>query len=57
MLKALANLASGVTRPHYPRYERRHSLAGGLVILAVVMGTALVLLVDWVNTLPNPLTR
>jgi hypothetical protein len=42
---------------HYARYERSRSLAGGLVVLAVVIGTALVLLVDWLNNLPNLLTR
>lgn len=58
MLKPLADLASGVAKPHYPRYDhRRYSLAGGLVILAVAIGTVLVLLVDWLNTLPNPLVR
>jgi hypothetical protein len=57
MLKPLANLASGLTKPHYPRLDHRHSLAGGLVILAVAIGTVLVLLVDWLNTLPNPLAR
>jgi hypothetical protein len=55
MLKALANLASGVARPNYPRLD--HRLAGVLVILAVAIGTFLVLLVDWLDALPNPLTR
>jgi hypothetical protein len=57
MLKPLANLASGVTKPHYPRHDHRHRFTGALVVLAVAMGTVLVLLVDWLNTLPNPLTR
>jgi hypothetical protein len=55
MLKPLANLA--VARPHHPRYDHRYGLAGGLVVLAVAIGTVLVLLVDWLNTLPNPLMR
>jgi hypothetical protein len=54
MLKPLANLASGVTRPHYPHNERSYSLAGALVVLAVAIGTALVLLVDWLSSLTNP---
>jgi hypothetical protein len=57
MLKPLANLVSGVTRPHYPRHDHRYSLAGALVVLAVAIGTILVLLVDWLNTLTSPLTR
>jgi hypothetical protein len=57
MLKPLANLASGVTKPHYPRHDHRYSLAGALVILAVGIGTVLVLLVDWLNSFTNPLTR
>jgi|HubBroStandDraft_4_1064222.scaffolds.fasta_scaffold3147341_1 hypothetical protein len=57
MLKPLANLASSLTKPHYPRHDHDHRLTGALVILAVAMGTALVLLVDWLNTIPNPLAR
>ena len=57
MLKPLAYLASGLTKPHYPRHDHRYSIAGALVILAVGIGTVLVLLVDWLNTLPNPLSR
>jgi hypothetical protein len=56
-LKPLAYLASGLTKPHYPRHDHRYSIAGALVILAVGIGTVLVLLVDWLNTLPNPLSR
>jgi hypothetical protein len=57
MLKPPANLASGVARLHYARYDHRYSLAGVLVILAVAIGTFAVLLVDWLDTLPNPLMR
>jgi hypothetical protein len=57
MLKPQANLASGVARLHYARNDHRYSLAGVLVILAVAIGTFAVLLVDWLDTLPNPLTR
>ncbi len=57
IVKPLANLASGVNKPHYPHLDPRHILAGGLVILAVAIGTVLVFLVDWLNTLPNPLAR
>jgi hypothetical protein len=56
-LKPLANLASGVPKPNYPRLDPRYSFAGALVILAVAIGTGLVLLVDWLYTLPNPFTR
>jgi hypothetical protein len=53
-LKPLANLVSGVTKPTFPRPDRRYSFAGALVMLAVAIGTVLVLLVDWLYTaLPN----
>ena len=57
MLKPLANLASSLTKSHYPRHDYDHRLTGALVILAVAMGTVLVLLVDWLNTITNPLAR
>jgi hypothetical protein len=57
MFKPLANLASAIARPHYTRYEHSYSLVGALVVLAVAIGTAFVLLVDWLNILPDPLTR
>jgi hypothetical protein len=57
MLKPLANLASGVARLHYARLDHRYSLTGVLVILAVAIGTFSVLLLDWLDTLPNPLVR
>lgn len=50
ILKPTAHLANGVTKPTFPRLDRRYSLAGALVILAVASGTVLVLLVDWIST-------
>jgi hypothetical protein len=57
MLKPLANLAGGVARLHSTRYDHRYSLVGVLVILAIAIGTFSVLLVDWLDTLPNPFAR
>jgi hypothetical protein len=60
-VRLLANVATGLPKPHNysngPHRNRRYGPASALVILAVAIGIVLVLLVDWLNTLPNPLAR
>ena len=45
-MKLLANLARGITKPNYSRHDFHHGLVAALAILAVALGTAVVLLVD-----------